>query len=174
VDRNALLALVMALFVVLVALAIVGWIRRRRRQAYLPAPDRVPVDIGAVSGEFEGFYVSTTLDGEPLNRVAVKGLGFRARATVAVANAGIVVSLPGNPFFIPRDAIREVTTAQYTIDRVVEAGGLVLLAWRLGETSVDSYFRVENGQQLIAAIETILPTTTGPITTGPITTGEKA
>lgn len=178
-DRNALLALVMALFVVLVALAVVGWIRRRRRQAYLPAPERVPANIGAIRGEFEGFYVSTTLDGEPLNRVAVRGLGFRARVTLAVADAGIVVSLPGNPIFIPREAIREVTTAQYTIDRVVEAGGLVLLAWRLGETSVDSYFRVENASQLIAAIETILPITTGPTKTGPTKTeptktGEKA
>jgi hypothetical protein len=174
----------MALFVVLVALAVVGWIRRRRRQAYLPTPDRVPADIGAIRGEFDGFYVSTTLDGEALNRVAVRGLGFRARATLAVADAGVVVSLPGNPIFIPRETIREVTTAQYTIDRVVEAGGLVLLAWRLGETSVDSYFRVEEGQQLIAAIESIVPTKTGPTKTGstktgstksvPTNTGEKA
>jgi hypothetical protein len=157
VDRNSLLALVMALFVLLVVLAVVGWIRRRRRQSYLPAPERVPADIGELRGEFDGFYVSTTLDGEPLNRVAVRGLGFRARATVAIADAGVVLALPGNNVFIPVAAIREVTRAQYTIDRVVEEGGLVLLAWVLGETPVDSYFRVENPQALRDAIESILP-----------------
>ena len=46
-------------------------------------------------GEFEGFYVSTTLDGQPLNRVAVRGLGFRARATIAVADAGVVAGPAG-------------------------------------------------------------------------------
>lgn len=160
VDRTTLLIMVMALFVVLIALAIIGWVRRRRHQSFLPAPERVPAEIGAIRAEFDGFYVSTTLDGEPLNRVAVRGLGFRARASVAVADDGIVVSLPGNPIFIPRTSIREVTTAQYTIDRVVETGGLVLLAWRLGDTSVDSYFRVEDSGALVQAIESIIPTTT--------------
>ena len=40
--------------------------------------------------------------------------------------AGVVSALPGNTVFIPRASIREVTTANYTIDRVVEPDGLVL------------------------------------------------
>ncbi|MDQ1562539.1 MAG: hypothetical protein QOE85_1880, partial [Actinomycetota bacterium] len=71
----------MAGFVVIIILGIIGWTTRRRRQRSIPSPETLPADIGAVHGEFEGFYVSTTLDGQPLNRVAVRGLGFRARAT---------------------------------------------------------------------------------------------
>jgi hypothetical protein len=156
VDRTTLLLLVMALFVVLVILAVVGWIRRRRRQATIPATQSVPSDIGDVVAQVEGFYVSTTLDGEPLNRVAVRGLGFRARASFTVANKGVVLSLPGNDVFIRTSDIREVTTAQYTIDRVVEEGGLVLIAWTLGDHKLDSYLRVDQTAYLVAAIDSLL------------------
>jgi hypothetical protein len=156
-EQTILFLWVMAGFVVIILLGILGWVTRRRRQRGIPAPQKLPADIGAVRGEFEGLYVSTTLDGQPLNRVAVHGLGFRARATFAVADRGVVLALPGNNVFVPREAIREVTRAQYTIDRVVEEGGLVLLAWTLGATNVDSYLRVEETQQLVDAIASLIP-----------------
>jgi hypothetical protein len=160
-TRTTLLVYVLAGFVVIIALAILGWMLRRRRQRSIPAPEPMPADIGTLRGEFEGFYVSTTPDGQPLNRIAVRGLGFRARATVAVADLGVVLALPGNNVFVPRENIREVTRANYTIDRVVEPGGLVLLAWTLGTTNLDSYLRVEQTEQLVSAIEGLLATTPG-------------
>lgn len=160
-TRTQLLIYVLIGFVVIIGLAVVGWTTRRRRQRAIPAPEPMPADIGAVRGEFEGFYVSTTLDGQPLNRVAVRGLGFRARATFAVAERGMVLALPGNNVFIPRESIREVTRSNYTIDRVVEPGGLVLLAWTLGTTNLDSYLRVEHTEQLVGAVESLIATTSG-------------
>jgi hypothetical protein len=160
-TRTQLLIYVLIGFVVIIGLAVLGWTTRRRRQRTIPAPEPMPADIGAVLGEFEGFYVSTTLDGQPLNRVAVRGLGFRARATFAVAERGVVLALPGNNVFIPRESIREVTRSNYTIDRVVEPGGLVLLAWALGTTNLDSYLRVEHTEQLVGAIEDLIATTSG-------------
>jgi hypothetical protein len=156
-EQTILFLWVMAGFVVIIALGVLGWLTRRRRQRAIPSPEKLPADIGTLRGEFEGLYVSTTLDGQPLNRVAVRGLGFRARATFAVADLGLVLALPGNNIFIPREQIREVTRAQYTIDRVVEEGGLVLVAWTLGETNVDTYLRVEETQQLVDAIASLLP-----------------
>ena len=165
VDHNAtrttLLVYVMIGFTVVVALAVLGWVRRRRRQRGIPAPARMPADIGTLHAEFDGFYVATTLEGQPLNRVAVRGLGFRARATIAVAELGVVLSLPGNTVFIPRDTVREVTRSNYAIDRVVEPGGLVLLAWTLGDTPLDSYFRVEQTEELVRALESLLARSTG-------------
>jgi hypothetical protein len=161
VDRTPLLLLVFAFFVLLIALAILGWMRRRRRQSTIDCPERVPSDLGEVIAQLEGFYVSTTLADDPLNRIAVHGLGFRARATVTVAERGVVIGLPGNDVFVPTTSIRHVTRAQYTIDRVVEAGGLALLAWRLGDVEVDSYFRVEETQYLVDAIASTLPVITG-------------
>ena len=160
-DRTRLLLEVLAGFVVIIALAILGWVLRRRRQRDIPKPLPMPADIGTLRGEFDGFYVSTTPDGEPLNRIAVRGLGFRARATIAVADGGVVLALPGNNIWIPKETIREVTRANYTIDRVVESGGLVLLAWALGEVKLDSYLRVEETDELVTAIEALLPLSNG-------------
>jgi len=160
-TRSLLLTYVMIGFVVIIGLAILGWSLRRRSQRGIPATEPMPADVGALVGEFEGFYVSTTLDGQPLNRVAVRGLAFRARATFAVTETGVILALPGNNIFIPRSSIREVTRANYTIDRVVETGGLVLLAWTLGDTKLDSYLRVEATADLVSAIESLLPATTG-------------
>jgi hypothetical protein len=157
-TRSMLLTCVLIGFIVIVGLAILGWLMRRRRQRNIPATEPLPADIGTVRGEFEGLYVSTTLDGEPLNRVAVRGLGFRSRATIAVADAGVVLALPGNNVFIPRDSVREVTRSNYTIDRVVEPGGLVLFAWTLGDQKLDSYLRVEDNDGLEFALVSLLPT----------------
>jgi hypothetical protein len=165
-TRTQLLIYVLIGFGVIIGLAIWGWMARRRRQRAIPATAPMPADIGAMRAEFDGFYVSTTLDGQPLNRVAVRGLGFRARATFAVTDAGVILALPGNTVFIPRDTIREVTTANYTIDRVVEPGGLVLVAWTLGagtpsETRLDSYLRVAETAELVSAIASLLPAPSG-------------
>jgi hypothetical protein len=160
-TRTMLLDYVLIGFVVVIILAALGWMMRRRRQRNIPSPVPLPADVGELRGEFEGFYVSTTLDGQPLNRVAVRGLGFRARATIAVADAGVVLALPGNNVFIPRTDIREVTRSNYTIDRVVEPGGLVLLAWTLGDTKLDSYLRVEQTEELVRALNSLLTASTG-------------
>ncbi|MCU1596462.1 MAG: hypothetical protein JWQ47_201 [Glaciihabitans sp.] len=180
-EQTVLFLEVMAGFVVIIILGIIGWTTRRRRQRSIPSPETLPADIGAVHGEFEGFYVSTTLDGQPLNRVAVRGLGFRARATFAVADRGVVLALPGNNVFIPREAIREVTRAQYTIDRVVEPGGLVLIAWTLGDpsgehTDVDSYLRIDETQKLVDLIASVIPkkSTNSVPSTGTVKTGDNS
>ena len=108
----------------------------------------------------ELFYVATTIAGEPLNRVAVSGLGYRARASVTVATAGLVLAIAGEPdAFIPAEAIRAVERATWTIDRVVETGGLVCVTWMLGETPVDSYLRVvvpPDPTGLVDAIERVI------------------
>ena len=156
----------------LLALTYLGWRARKRRQANVPQPASVPQEIGEVLGSFEAFYVSTTVADEPLNRIAVRGLGFRARATITVAEQGLVFALAGvDDIFIPRADLRSVTRATVTIDRVVEKGGLVLVAWTIvatgsihptiSSTDVDSYLRLERSKELIDAISRILPTPTG-------------
>jgi hypothetical protein len=171
-NRAELLTFVMIGFAVIIALGAIGWAMRRRRQRDIPATAAIPSDLGALIGEFDGFYVSTTLDGQPLNRVAVRGLGFRARATIAVTEAGIVLGLPGNNVFIPRGDVREISRAQYTIDRVVEPGGLVLVAWTLGATRLDSYLRVAETDALIEALVSIAAPALSP--TSPLTPGDKS
>lgn len=137
-----------------------GWRARQKRQAYLVGTLPVPGDIGTELFASELLYVATTIANEPLNRVAVSGLGYRARASVVVATGGIVLDLAGEPeAFIPAEKVLGVGRANWTIDRVVENGGLVVVNWMLGETSVDSYLRLvepPDPSELIAAIQQIV------------------
>ena len=164
-DRTTSTSIVIAVILLALAGMVLGWRGRKRRQAHLSTPDAVPADTGAELFSAEGFYVATTMADDELNRVAVAGLGFRARATVTVTDAGVILSLAGTPeVFISRAALESVDRATFTIDRVVETGGLVRLTWSLGETSVDSYLRLTDQADaftLIDAVTTLLPT---PIT----------
>ncbi|WP_255546247.1 hypothetical protein [Glaciihabitans sp. dw_435] len=156
------MTIVIVFLLVLFLLMYTGWRARKRRQASIAAPESVPAQLGEVLGTFDLLYVSTTVVDEPLNRIAVRGLGFRATAVVTVAETGVVLSLDGGAdVFIPRDALRSVGTANLTIDRVVESGGLVRVGWNLGHTPVDSYLRLAESQPLITALNSLLPVTNG-------------
>jgi hypothetical protein len=163
-DRTTSTTIVIVIIILALVGMVLGWRARQRRQASLPRPEAVPADLGTPLFSAETFYAATTIAGEPLNRVAVRGLGFRGRATVTVASGGIVLGIAGTPeVFIPVGAIRSVERATWTIDRVVEAGGLVVIAWTLGSTAVDSYLRVAEPADptpLIDAISGILGTRT--------------
>ena len=83
---------------------------------------------------------------------------------MTVTDLGVILGIAGVPeAFIPVSALRRVERATWTIDRVVENGGLVLIAWTLGETDVDSYLRVAESADpgpLIDAISGLLSTET--------------
>ncbi len=161
-DRTTSTTIVIAVIVLALLGMVLGWRARRKRQAHLPRPDAVPADTGEVLFGAEAFYVATTLADDELNRVAVAELGFRARATVTVTEAGIILSLAGTPeVFISRIAVRSIDRATFTIDRVVEKGGLVRLGWTLGDTPVDSYLRLTDpadALELIEVVDSLLPT----------------
>jgi hypothetical protein len=156
-------ALVIAFLVVLLGLMYLGWRGRGRRQGVIPRPLPVPEGAGADLLSVDLLYVASTMADSPLDRIAVAGLGFRARATVVVHDGGVEVRLAGEPeSFIPAGDIRSVSRATWTIDRVVETDGLVRLAWTLGGTDIDSYFRVTEPADPSGLIDAILSITVGP------------
>jgi len=154
-----------------VALGLLGllawsWWRRARRDAKLLAPVGEPPAAASTLAAFESLYVATTRHGEPLERLAIKGLGFRSRAAVTVTDAGVALDLTGQPrVFLPADRITDVAQATLAIDRVVERDGLARLSWRLDDgTVVDSYLRPQDAsaRALTDAVARILhPTQTG-------------
>lgn len=142
------------------ALMLRSWRRRSQRDAGLPAGYPTPADRGRELASAAALYVATTPRDQPLERLNIPGLGFRARGGVSVTERGVLLELAGSPaLFIPADAVRRVADATWAIDRAVEPGGLLLLGWRLTATpaapaegatptvptetpvDVDSYFR---------------------------------
>jgi hypothetical protein len=151
------LVILAVVLLVFVGLAL-GWRARQRRQAALPALAAPPIELGASLAVDDGFYVATTRAESPTDRIAVRGLGFRARAGVAVHPEGVVLSIAGQPdAFIPTSAIVGVGRATWTIDRVVGTDGLVFVRWNLGGTEVDTNLRVAEPEALVAALLTIAP-----------------
>ena len=144
-DRTWLLLVVVAIGLGLLALMIVGWRARSRRQSDLPPPASVPVDASDTRGAFGGRYVATSLGGQPLERVTAHGFGFRGLVVVRVDDRGILLDRTGErPIWIPREHVSGIRRATWTIDRVVEPDGLTVIDWRLGDHPVETALRLDD------------------------------
>lgn len=173
-TRETAVLIFIGLAVVLLALGVWAWIRRTRRDSALAAPlGEIPAGA-ATRAVFHGLYVATTQHDEPLERLAIRGLGFRSRVTVTVTDLGVALDLTGQPrLFLPLERIASVGQATVAIDRVVEKDGLVRLSWHAtdkstGEVLVDTYLRAQDAssRSVVDAIAGILPAQTSTTPTG--------
>jgi len=159
-TREAALLVMIAVAVLLLGLGVWAWRRRTRRDSGLSAPiGEIPAG-SAILATVPVLYVATTAHDQPLERLAIRGLGFRSRGGLTLASSGIAVDLTGQPrLFVALADIDGVDRATVAIDRVVERDGLVRLVWRAGTTTVDSYLRPQDGsaRSLADAIAGILP-----------------
>ncbi len=165
-TREGALLVTVAVALALLALGVWAWRRRMRRDSGLAAPVGEAPAGTPVRAVFPALYVATTRHGEPLERLAVKGLAFRSRADVTVTDAGVAIDLTGQPrVFLAADRILDVAQSTVAIDRVVERDGLTRLDWRADDgTVVDSYFRPQDAsaRALADAVSGILlPSQTG-------------
>ena len=147
-DRTLPTIAVVLVTILALAAMYAGWRGLRRRQTAIGRPKPVPDELGAILHTAELLYVATTVAGQPYARIAIDPLGYRGKATVTVAERGIVLAITGaQDAFIPVQDLRTVDRATWAIDRAVETGGLVLIGWTLtgpaGQgTDVDTYLRV--------------------------------
>lgn len=165
-----------AVLVVILVGGVIAWRRRRARQAGYDAVEPTPVDLGAVAAEASVLYLATTPDGARYERISVGPVGFRARGTVTVADAGVLVALTDREFFVPAPDLRDAGRASWTIDRGIAPDGLVRLGWTLGGRAVDSFFRFDDEEEvepLLGALAPLLAVAT-PTTTTTTTTDEEA
>lgn len=156
-TRPELMAIVVAFLVLLLILMALGWRARKRRQSGVARPATAPAELGKSLGTFDGKYVATTSAGDPLDRIAVHGLGFRGNTSVTVAENGVLVHIDGtDDKWIPAADLRDLRKATWTIDRVVEQDGLELLEWSLGDKLVDSYFRFDDWVDFEFAVDSLI------------------
>ncbi len=155
-DRTILQALVLALLATLLLLMYLGWRARQRRQRDIVPLVVAPAELGNTLATVAGKYVATTASGNPLDRIAVHGLGFRSNVVALVSEAGITLQLPDRDIFIPLADLRDIRRATWTIDRVVEKDGLHLIEWMLGDRVVDSYLRMAEPTEFERAVRSLL------------------
>lgn len=169
-DRALPTAIVIVVLLGLFALMWRSWRRRSKRDAVLVAGYPAPATAAATLATASVLYVATTPREIPLERLAISGLAFRARATLTVATDGVTIAPSGEtPVFVPAAAIERVTEATWAIDRGVETGGLLLVGWRLNSTDapvhVDSYFRITDPAdrvRIVDALRSIIPGASRP------------
>jgi hypothetical protein len=153
-----------AVLAVLVVLAVVGLLRAQRRRATaqaaeLPAPAAPPADAGEPILAVDGLFVGTTRGEDWLARVDAYGLASRAQATLAVHPGGLRLDRDGSPpLWIPAADVLGARLDTGLAGKVVEAGGLVVVGWRLGGVPLDSGLRprrAEDVPALVAAVDTL-------------------
>ena len=136
---------VAVLICVLIALAVLaatrwGWVRRARRtgEGLAPLPEPWPPSESEVLS-VEGTYVSTTSAGDWLDRVAAAGLGVRSAVTAHVDARGLLLTRRGAPdVAIPSADLVVARRERGIAGKVADAGGLVVVRWRLGERELDT------------------------------------
>ncbi|MFD5214859.1 hypothetical protein [Microbacterium sp. NPDC058345] len=150
-------ALIIGAVALLILLAMLfAWRARLRRDAGLSAPLGVP-EHADVTSRHEVLYVATTRHDQPLERLAIRPLAYRARGELALTDRGVALSLDGAPtVFLASSRLVAADTATVAMNRVVEPNGLIRLVWR--EPSgilVDSFLRLTSGEphQILPELE---------------------
>lgn len=147
-DQLVPVLLLVALFLVIVVLMRLGWRRRGRSQADLPAPQPdTPLDeIGETAeiGPLEAVYVATVLADQPLERVVAHGLGARSTAQVTVGSAGTWrLERSGAPSLtIAADAVQTIDSAPGMVGKFIGGDGVLVIRWRLGDHLLDTGLRL--------------------------------
>lgn len=146
IPRDLAIGIMIALAVLVLLTMLFAWRRRLRRDSVLVAPLGVP-EHAEVLDRREVLYVSTTRHDQPLERLTLSPLAYRARGEAAVTDRGLALCLDGAPtVFVASDRLVDIDRATVTIDRVVEPGGLVRVSWKVSDdTVVDSYLRLTQG-----------------------------
>lgn len=137
-----------------------GWRARERRQAdvdELPAPPRF---VGTeLLRETDATYVSTTSEGDWLDRIVARGLGVRSAATVRASRSGVLVARQGAPMlWIPAHDLEGVRLERGMAGKYVGSEGLVVITWRLGDRRVDTGLRLRhevNRQDVVRALSVL-------------------
>lgn len=148
-----------------------GWRKRQAGQSDVlplnPVPAgafRAGADGADGAGDpagVEGTYVSSTSEGDWLDRIAVHGLGDRSEASVHVVAEGVLIRR--EPFgapdvFIPAAAIRRVSLASGMAGKYLREEGIVVVTWSHGDRTLDTGVKPRydaDRATLVASIENV-------------------
>ncbi len=159
--------LMAAISIVILAIAVFLTIRssRRKSRSQTENPELGSlIDLTALQGTplvaAKGQYVATVFRDKPLERVVTGGLMYRGKAQLVVTDRGVGIERLGEESFaIPAELILEVGRSSATIDRSVEADGLLSISWLLGATEVITQLRldrVDDTEELAKALKQLV------------------
>ena len=154
--RIALVLMVIAVIAVAVWAMRAGWKARQRRQEHIPEPVRqAPEDFTALASA-EGIYLGTSIHADWLDRVAVHGLGMRARASMSVGNMGFHFAMTGaSDVFVTTESILSARVDSGVAGSVRSKESVIVVTWMLGDSTLDSGFRAYEAREQLALMRAI-------------------
>jgi hypothetical protein len=155
--RTLLVIAAVVVFVLVLGGLRLGWSHRGKRQADLPALVTAPEDLGELRAPaMAGLYVGTTYATSWQDRVVHAGLGRRADATFTLHAQGVLINRVGDlPIFIPAHDLVSARLEPALAGKVVGAGGLLVVRWRLGDTELDTGIRGDDKSQYPAVVNSL-------------------
>jgi hypothetical protein len=155
--RTLLTIAAVLVFVLVIAGLRLGWRHRGARQAGLAPLPLVPAEPGReLTAPVTGLYVGTTYATSWQDRVVHAGLGRRADAVLTVHDRGVLLERAGDEaVFVPADALVDARLEPALAGKVVGAGGLLVIRWRLGDTDLDTGLRADDKSQYPAVVTAI-------------------
>lgn len=136
-------------------LAYMAWRRQAKNQERIlskPVAFYGPADVPG----FKCFYIATTFLGAPLSRVKAYTLGTRGQAIVHTYREGLVFDRKGElSFMIPASDFMGIETSNAVIGKAVEAEGLFSVSWRLGDSELQTHFRIVSQADRATFVESI-------------------
>jgi hypothetical protein len=134
-----------------------GWRHRAARQSGLPPLAIAPDDPGSpLAPPVAGLYVGTTYATSWQDRVVHAGLGRRANAVLSISEQGVRLDRTGDePVFIPADTLLGARLEPALAGKVVGAGGLLVIRWRLGDAELDTGLRADDKSEYPAAVHAV-------------------
>jgi len=157
-PRTVLVLLLVVSFLAVLAMMRAGWRRRAARQDDVPPPAAWRTHAGStIDGSWDGRFLGTTAVGDWLDRIVVHGLGTPSSVRVTTGSQGVGFDRSGAAsFMVPASQIVSVRLDRAACGRVHEPGGVVVLAWNLGQHVLESAVRLgqtSQHQQLLDSIE---------------------
>lgn len=136
--------ILLALTLVLLALMRRGWIKRGERIVVGPLPE-LPVGQWQNTQSTHGIYVTSTLAGQPYERVVTHGLGLKSAVDVYVEPEGIILQRQGAAdLYIPLSDLSGVRTTSGMIGKFAGADSIIVLEWTAGGTALDTGIHVRS------------------------------
>lgn len=143
-ERAQLLLAFAAFIAIAYGLMFWGWRNRKRRQQFLPVPVTAVSGAEPLGEPVSGLLVGTTFTGRWLDRVAVHGLSNRTLSDLTLAVDGVHLTREGaDELFVPWADVEDAQPGSGLAGKVIGKGGLLLLSWRLGDTSLTTGFRAD-------------------------------
>ncbi|WP_346845383.1 hypothetical protein [uncultured Rothia sp.] len=148
----------LALIFVIVALMRKGWNSRKRSQSTWGKLAEVPAHYDDLTplAVIPGTYVSTTVMGDWLDRIATDTLGVKSEARLLIYKEALIVERQGaQDIFLSDRDILGVRLQSGATGKFVEKDGLLIVSWNYEQQKADFAFRSQFSEDKLRAQQLI-------------------